>query len=201
MAGPGPAIHDFGTAPAKSWMPGPSLGMTWRGGGQGQTVTPFGALCRLPARQDGRRLQAVALIGRTQAPSIRRHGRAWPAINDFGTAPAKSWMPGPSLGMTWRGGGQGQTVTPFGALCRLPARQDGRRVQAVALIGQTQAPSIRRHGRAWPGHPRLRDGPGKVVDARAEPGHDVERWRPGTDSHPVLPNSSMIVAAYLMPLM
>ena len=32
-----------------------------------------------------------------------------------------------------------------------------------------------RHGRAWPGHPRLADGPGKVVDARAKPGQDD--WR------------------------
>jgi hypothetical protein len=28
MAGPGPAIHDFAGAMRKSWMPGPSPGMT-----------------------------------------------------------------------------------------------------------------------------------------------------------------------------
>jgi hypothetical protein len=33
MAGLGPATHDFGMAPAESWMPGPSPGRT-RGEGE-----------------------------------------------------------------------------------------------------------------------------------------------------------------------
>ncbi|MBY0374332.1 MAG: hypothetical protein K2Q23_10085 [Bryobacteraceae bacterium] len=41
-----------------------------------------------------------------------------------------------------------------------------------AGMGRLSLQTLRRHGRALPGHPRREDGSGKVVDARAEPGHD-----------------------------
>jgi len=36
------------------------------------------------------------------------------------------------------------------------------------------AGAIRRHGRVYPGHPRLAAAEKKDVDARDKPGHDVE---------------------------
>ena len=64
MAGLGPATHDFGTAPAKSWVPGTGPGMT-RGGVDAQPMKSATVLCA----QSSPLLASPALPNEVQPPS------------------------------------------------------------------------------------------------------------------------------------